>query len=345
MSYALLPGVPLAEAVTAVAASEVDAALVSLARVHASADPAAVHDVRKRTKKLRALAVALSGAVPRRQWRAASSAAAEAARTLAGSRDAEVRFATLTSLVADRQAEFADALAHAAALLRPTPDAGASARTSTAPRGRAPRDRAPRDRASGDRAPRDRAPGDDEQVQHASWLLTGVAAEIATWEIPDRFSSLRGGLGDTYRDGRRRWRALASAAAGGDGRHGPSLDAEELHRWRRAVKYRWYHTRLCAAIAPDVLGAEASLLDELGESLGVDHDLAVLVATTSADPGAWGGPDVVAELSLLAAERHGLLRARALDLGRQVYALPVDAHLDRLGRWWRQTARRPGTPR
>lgn len=314
MSYALAPGVPLAEAVAAVASSEVDAALVSLARVHASADPAAVHDVRKRTKKLRALVVAVSGAVPRRQWRAASKAAAAAARTLAGSRDAEVRLATLSGLVGDRQAEFADALTHAAVLARPTPDAGGSVRPAT-------------------------SLGDDEQVQHASWLLTGVAAEIASWQVPDRFASLAGGLGDTYRDGRRRWRALASAAAVNSPPAVADLDAEALHRWRRAVKYRWYHTRLCAAVAPDVLGAEATLLDEMGESLGVDHDLAVLITTMSADPGSWGGPEVVAEVAQLAAGRQAELRARALDLGRQVYALRTDAHLDRLGRWWRQAAR------
>lgn len=316
MSYALVPGVPLAESVTTVATSEVDAALVSLARVHAGADPAAVHDVRKRTKKLRALAVALSGVVPRRRWRAASRSAAEAARTLAGSRDAEVRLAMLSALVADRQAEFADALAHAAALVRSTPGAGASARTVT-------------------------SLGDDEQVQHASWLLTGVAAEISTWQIPDRFASLRAGLGDTYRDGRRRWRALASAAAGGTAGNVADLDAEDLHRWRRSVKYRWYHTRLCSAVAPDVLGAEAALLDELGESLGVDHDLAVLVSTLAADPGPWGGAEVVAEVGRLAAERQVVLRSRSLDLGRQVYALPTSAHLDRLGGWWLEAARRP----
>ncbi len=313
MSYALVPGVPLAEAVASVAASEVDAALLSLARVHAGADPTAVHDVRKRTKKLRALAVALSGTVPRRQWRAASRAAAEAARTLAGSRDAEVRLATLSALVGDRQAEFADALAHAASLARPTPEAGGSARTAT-------------------------SLGDDEQVQHASWLLTGVAAEVASWQVPDRFDSLAGGLGDTYREGRRRWRSLASAAAGNSPPAVANLDAELLHRWRRAVKYRWYHTRLCAAVAPDVLGAEATLLDEMGESLGVDHDLDVLVATMTADPRPWGGPEAEAEVAQLAAERQGELRARALDLGRQVYALRTDAHLDRLARWWRQTA-------
>ena len=310
MSYVLVPGAPLGESVVSVATAEVDAALLALASIHATGDPGAVHDVRKRTKKLRALAVALSGVVPRRQWRDASRAAADAARTLADSRDAQVRLATLTALVADRQAEFAVALAHAALAARPSP--------------------------TGD--PED----GEERVQHASWLLTGVAAEIGTWVIPDRFDALSGGIGNVYRDGRRRWQALASSDAA-DRRP----EVEEFHRWRRAVKYRWYHTRLLAPVAPDLLGVESNLLDEMGEALGVDHDLAVLAATMSADPVVWGGPDVAAELARLAADRQATLRSRALDLGRQLYALPTPVHLDRLGRWWRQArreARRPAGP-
>ena len=302
MPYVLSPELPLGESVVSVATGEVDAALLSLARVHADGDPVAVHDVRKRTKKLRALAVALSGAVPRRQWRAASRAAADAARTLADSRDAQVRLATLTALIADRQAEFAVALAHAAEAARPS--------------GRS---------ASG---------GDEERVQHASWLLTGVAAEIGTWELRDGFVSLAGGIGGTYRDGRKRWRTLASIAdVGGD------LDAGELHRWRRAVKYRWYHTRLLAPVAPDLLGAEVALLDEMGESLGLDHDLAVLVATMTEAPAVWGGPEVVTELVRLAVDRQTALRSRALDLGGQLYVQPTAAQLDRLARWWRRAGR------
>ena len=172
-------------------------------------------------------------------------------------------------------------------------------------------------------------------MQHASWLLTGVVAEVATWDIPDAFEALSGGLGSTYRDGRQRWRALASVADAGG-----VFDVDELHRWRRAVKYRWYHTRLLVPVAPDLLGAEVALLDEAGEALGVDHDLAVLTATITADPVVWGGPEVAAELARLAADRQGELRRRALDLGGQLYVQPTAAHLDRLDRWFRR-ARTP----
>ena len=127
MAYSLTPGMPLGDAVVAVVSAEVDAALVSLARVHATADPDAVHDVRKRTKKLRAVALALRSSVSGAQWRAVYRSAGQVARALADSRDAQVRLGTLTALVADRQAEFADALAHASVLAQRAPPSAAMA--------------------------------------------------------------------------------------------------------------------------------------------------------------------------------------------------------------------------
>ena len=318
MAYSLTPGVPLGDAVVAVVNAEVEAALVSLARVHAAADPDAVHDVRKRTKKLRAVALALRSSVSRAQWRAVYRSAGQAARTLADSRDAQVRLGTLTALVADRQAEFADALAHASVLARPAPARRDGHGGATAPAGE--------ESVAEDVA--------EERVQHASWLLTGVLAEVGSWEVADRFASIEGGLGDTYRDGRRGWRSLAADPAGVH-----VADADVLHRWRRSVKHRWYHTRLLAAVAPDLLGAESTLLDELGEALGVDHDLAVLVEAMADDPGRWGGAPAVAEVAHLARHRQVELRTRALELGRQLYALPTGAHLARLGIWWDQARR------
>lgn len=329
MAYSLTPGVPLGEALRAVVDAEVEASLVSLGRARVVGDPDAVHDVRKRSKKLRALALAVSGSVPRRRWRAAYRAAGEAARSLADSRDAQVRLVTLTALVADRQAEFADALAHATGALRPAATA----------EGRA--DAVVENGGTTGKATGAVAGSDDERVQHASWLLTGVAAEVATWEVDDRFAALAGGVGDTYRDGRQRWRALERAleTASGDV---SALDAHALHRWRRSVKYRWYHTRLLAPVAPDLLGAEAVLLDEVGEALGVDHDLAVLVDAMTAAPGPWGGPAVVGEVGRLADARQATLRLRALELGRQLYALPTRTHLARLGTWWQEAHRAAG---
>jgi hypothetical protein len=333
-----------------IVAAEVGAAELSLARVQASGDPLAVHDVRKRTKKIRAVAVAVSGSLPRSQWRSVHRAASEAASVLGDTRDLQVRHLTLVELLEWAAGEpntgvpmdpdrFTVAMSHAAAGARMAAGdmaAGDIAAGDIAAGDIAAGDIAAGDIAAGDAGNRSSTGGGNGAVrladaaQHASWLLTGVAAEVAGWKLPDTFDAIAAGMVDTYAGGRRRWRGLI--ADGSD--DPPSPDA--LHRWRRAVKRRWYHTRLLTPLAPDVLGAEGVLLEELGSVLGSDHDLAVLIEALADEPLAWGGASVAVDLAHLADRRRGQLTARALELGRQVYVDPARVHQARMLAWWRQ---------
>jgi CHAD domain-containing protein len=316
VSYHFDTAQPVTDNIRRIVSAEVDAAELSLARVLANGDPLAVHDVRKRTKKLRAVAVLVSGTVRRRQWKSVHKAAAEAASSLGDTRDLQVRHLTLVELlewaatvpdpgVAVESGRFVEAVAHAAA--------GARQAAGT---------------TSGD-GPSALA----DAAQHASWLLTGVAAEVDVWELPDTFDALATGLVDTYAKGRRRWKGLVA-----DAHNGP-VTPHALHRWRRAVKQRWYHTRLLEPLAPDVLGAEVALLDELGQVLGSDHDLAVFIEGLADDPAAWGSASVAVDLAHLADRRRSELTTRALVLGRQVYVDPARVHQARMRSWWRQVHR------
>lgn len=299
MAYRFEAGEPLGAAVHRVVTEEVDAAVASLVSVAATADPAAVHDVRKRTKKLRAVCRLLSGAVSNRRRRRAERACAEAARGLAAARDAEV-------------------LGHAAGDLVAWADAG----------GHHDRERALLAGVPG--RPPAVAPGAlDDAAQHASWLLTGVAGEIATWPLADGFAVVADGLGDTYRQGRRRFRSLRDTTG--------HLDADAAHQWRKRVKHRWYHARLLTPVAPDALGAEVVLLDELGGILGDDHDLAVLTEALADDPPAWGGTANAVELARLAEARRAEFAGRALELGRQLYVDATRVHVGRMAAWWSGT--------
>lgn len=320
MSYHFDTTHSVTDNVRRIVAAEVDAAELSLARVQASGDSLAVHDVRKRTKKIRALAAAVSGPMRRSQWRSVHRAAAEAASALGGTRDLQVRHLTLVELlewaagqpdagVSVDPDRFTVAMSHAAAGARIAAADGSSNGSS------------------------DGSATLADAAQHASWLLTGVAAEVQGWELPDTFDALAAGVVDTYAKGRRRWRALVA-----EGSQDPPAP-EALHRWRRAVKHRWYHTRLLQSLAPDVLGADGVLLDELGQVLGSDHDLAVLIEALADEPLAWGGASVVVDLAHLADRRRGELTARALELGRQVYVDPARVHHARMAAWWRQTHR------
>lgn len=318
----------VADNVTRIAAAEVDAAGLSLARVQANGDSLAVHDVRKRTKKLRALALLVSGSLGRRQWRAVYRAAGEAASGLGDTRDLQVRHLTLVDLLEWAAVQpdlgvvvdpdrFTVAMSHAATGARNAAGAGAGAGAGAD---------AGAGTGVGSAALADAA-------QHASWLLTGVAAEVAGWKLPDGFNAIAAGIDDTYGQGRQRWRSLV----GGVGDASPS--PETLHRWRRRVKQRWYHTRLLAPLAPDVLGADAVLLDELGQVLGSDHDLAVFIEALADEPLAWGGASVAVDLAHLADQRRRELTARALEVGRQLYVDPARVHRARMLAWWDQVHR------
>jgi CHAD domain-containing protein len=307
VSYSFDPTQSVTANVRRIVAAEVDGAELSLARVQVNGDPLAVHDVRKRTKKLRAVARAVSGSLPRRTWRSVHRAAADAASALGDTRDLQVRHLTLVELIEWAAANpetsvstdperFTVAMSHAAAGARQASDVSLA-----------------------------------DAAQHASWLLTGIAAEVAGWKLADDFGAVAPGVVDTYAKGRRRWRGLVA-----DG-NGDPPSPESLHRWRRAVKQRWYHTRLLHLLAPDVLGADSQLLDELGQVLGSDHDLAVLIEALADEPLAWGGASVAVDIAHLAARRRGELTARALFVGRQVYVDPGRVHEARMRAWWKQT--------
>jgi CHAD domain-containing protein len=120
---------------------------------------------------------------------------------------------------------------------------------------------------------------------------------------------LKAGLETTYRDGRK---AFAIAAA-------TTIDDECLHDWRKAVKHRWHLSKLAAprtaAASPSIVTA----LDELGELLGEDHDLAVLADTVIADPALAGGEAEAGRVVAVIAARRAGLQADAFARGRILY--------------------------
>jgi CHAD domain-containing protein len=304
MAYRFEPGESVGTAVTRIVDEEVEAALESLARVHVDADPAAVHDVRKRTKKLRALAVLVrkgAGAGPASDFR---SLASDAARSLATARDAQVLVDTVRAVgehaaaMGEDPAVLAPAMAHAGKLAA----------------------------AAGGEMARELP----DAAHHASWLLTAARSQVASWELADDFATVADGLVGTYAQSRKRWRNLVGS--------GPTLPVEPAHAWRRRVKQRWYHLRLLERLAPDVLAAEAALLDEAGDVLGRDHDLALLVERLADDPDRWGGAGVAAQVAHLASDLRATLATRALVIGRQLHGDRPGAFRERFGTWWHQVS-------
>jgi CHAD domain-containing protein len=142
--------------------------------------------------------------------------------------------------------------------------------------------------------------------------------------VRNDFAALAPGLGRVYRRGRR---AMV--------RSGKTGSVEDLHEWRKRVKYLRYQMEALSPMYPRLLRATAKSLDDLGETLGDDHDLAMLADTIMAHPESCRDERERWMLIALIHERRGNLRARAFAHGTALYGERPDVFVDRIGSYWK----------
>ena len=149
----------------------------------------------------------------------------------------------------------------------------------------------------------------DERIVVARELLIEARANSRRWKISGGFDPIAEGLTATYRRGRRAMRTAQRDATD-----------EHMHEWRKSAKHLWYQMRLLRESSPSMIGPLIDELDGLGEALGDDHDLAVLVASLDADPDRFGTPDTVDHARRVAREQQRQLRTPAFRTGAVIYA-------------------------
>jgi CHAD domain-containing protein len=309
MAYRLEADEELGPGLARVAREELDDALAQLREGIEEDEVAAVHEARKSLKKERALLRLARAAVPRATRRAEGTRLRDAGRRLSATRDAQVALETVDGL-AERYA----------------------GRLPEAAFGRI------------HRAVRAHGPGGDagEPLRAIAAAvaaeLEGARAAVEDWApCPRGWEEVEPGLARTYADGRRALAAIEERP--GD---------EELHEWRKRAKDLWYHQRLLQPLWPAVMDVQADALDDLGQALGDDQDLANLRRTLRSLAEADGAPaaEVEAMLELLDARREQL-RQEALRLGRRVYAERPKAFVRRhraYARAWEAEREREGAP-
>ena len=158
---------------------------------------------------------------------------------------------------------------------------------------------------------------DDAPIRRARKRIAKAERLAFRWDIDDRFASFEEGLSITYRGGRRGLRAATA-----------NTTDEAIHEWRKRVKDLWYQLRLLEQIAPSTLTPLIAQLDDLGESLGVDHDLAVAATHLDAE-------GIADARALQRASRDWTLR-----IGATIYAEPSKAFVGRLRRYFALTRER-----
>lgn len=254
----------------------------------------AVHDVRKRCKETRAIARLVRSSLGD-EYPRFNRLVREAAESLASIRDAHAVLATFDDLrsIGLHDPELDE--------IRSVQAAAASAASDSIHAG-------------------------DPRILRAHMLLTTARKSVKRWRVGKGFATVRVGIEDTYRAGRRALRRAVKK---------PTDD--RMHEWRKSVKHLLYQVRLIERAAPSVLQALESRLDDLSEALGDDHDLAVMIERIAANPDQYGGQRQVKHAVRLAGSQQDDLRRRAFRFGATVYAETPSAFSRRIEAYWNRT--------
>lgn len=256
---------------------------------------AAVHDARKRFKKIRALVRIVRPGIGKTYERE-NTFYRDLGRGLSDIRDAQVMFNTVADL--KRRAD-SDAVRD---LLVPVCEWAYENRR----------------RVSAQPTARERAQATLDQLVRArkripDWKIETVPAAAA----------LVRGLRKTFARARKRHEEAVTKPK-------PSL----LHEWRKRVKYHWYHCRLLREAWHGQLIPRIAALDELADSLGDDHDLSVLARVLRENTGGYipdasilAGIDLATRVS----REH---RARAFAIAPRLFVESPDALAARLETYW-----------
>lgn len=259
----------------------------------------AVHEARKRCKKIRAL-VRLVRPCFEDTYRAENAWFRDAARELSQLRDATSTLECFDALI-ERYGERLD------------PSEGPPVRAAL-------EDRREELEAELDLAAR---------LERFRGAMQAALARVDSWSFDggaEGYDAVRGGL---HKTAKRAVRAFGAA------RRDPS--PEKLHEWRKRVKYHRYHTRLLRETWPGLLGARLEAVHRLSDLLGDDHDLAVLRGTLLAEQERFGPRSRLASLLGLIDLRRSELEARALPLAARLHAdprRPAKRFVARMGRYW-----------
>ncbi|MDH0114389.1 CHAD domain-containing protein [Agrobacterium pusense] len=276
---------------------------VTILRDRPSGPHEAVHDARKRFKRLRALYRLIRKAAPDFS-REENARFRDIARSLAFARDA-------TALV--ETAEYLEAFALS--------DTQGEALRSITAMLRARRDHAVEYEAALDEA--------------ISAAITGCEAgreRLKTLSLPDELKDSARLLRTSWARQRKRARqALADCHE--------QADVEHFHELRKAGQTYWMHLGLMRRIWPSAMRAKRADTKRLVDILGHEHDLSVLAAVADREPDRFGNGERLALLLDAIIERQQALRAEGLELADEVFSESARTESRIVGLLWRQAAK------
>ena len=115
---------------------------------------------------------------------------------------------------------------------------------------------------------------------------------------------------------------------------------ENLHEWRKRVKYLWYHLRLLKSIWPDVMTTLAKQTHDLSDLLGDDHDLANLHQLLLNQPDLVNNQPEINLLFVNLERNRKNLQHLALLKGQRIYAESPKEFTQRISCYWQAEQRK-----
>lgn len=160
-------------------------------------------------------------------------------------------------------------------------------------------------------------------VEKVAWQLEESKAYISELPVADTlsFKVIAPSLRRVYTRG---YKAFPKAYETGD--------TDAFHEFRKRVKYLWYQTRLLKEMWPTILTKRASEIHKLSGWLGDDHDLMVLKALLKDAPFTDNRNHKF--INRLIDRESKILRRRSLSLAELIYAEKPKRFIRRMNKYW-----------
>jgi len=254
----------------------------------------AIHVLRQRCKKLRALLRLVRPALGDKRYRKENRRFRDLARRVAGNRDDQVLVETFERLLNLHAAELDRR--HYSAIRRKL-----VARRDATLEG-----------------------ADTPDWEALASALSDARDAVAGWTLASQdYAAVSGGLVGSYTQARE---ALREA------RRTPSTAAH--HEWRKRVKYHRHHCELLRPLWTAAFKMRAQEAHRLSDLLGEDHDLAMLGLALDAEDMQRIGPERREALSRLVGRRRHTLQGDAEALGQRLFAESPKALNKRVECYW-----------
>jgi CHAD domain-containing protein len=295
MSYQLKASESVPKGIKRIVSKQIEKAINELAATDDLGMDEAVHQARRRLKKIRAVVRLVRDRLGKKTYQRENARFRDLGGSLASLRDGGVRIKTLDSLTA-----------HYADTIEPDTFSDIARELRVDYR-------------------REYQNVVDEGITIAvKNQLKDAKEEIADWAIsPKGWSAIDSSFKRVYKRG---YQALDVV------RSHPNV--ENLHDLRKRVKYLRYQLKILSPIWPKITEAWIDRTHELSDYLGEDHDLAVLKQLVLAQPERFDRQNSLSILANLIDRRREELQSAAIFLGRRIYTEKPSAFVDRMGNYW-----------